>query len=270
MANMVNAVAFIRRQGSALELARLSVLRGHPDVPPDSLAELVRGQRADGGWTPFWAPDASSVDATCYRLAQFEQLGVRDHAAIGAALAFLIAHQEPNGSFQEEARLGTKAPPWAKPGDDAARVYLTANAGYWIQYYQPRSPRLDTVVQFLTGKLTAKGQLSSFFQSQWLTAGLLYARGDETTALAILEVLRLRLSDLDASNLAWMINSLVVMGLSPKIPLIREARARLDGLQEADGRWCSADGAWQDVHTTLESLRAFVWDNPQEQKEVKG
>lgn len=91
----------------------------------------------------------------------------------------------------------------------------------------------------------------------------MYARGDEAAALAILGALRLRLSELDASNLAWMINALLVMGLSSNFPLVVEARARLDDLQETDGRWSSEDGEWQDVHTTLESLRVFSGANPQ-------
>lgn len=137
MARIARAVAFIRQHGSALELARLSVLLGNPDVVPGPLTECVRSQRPDGEWPSFWAPDASTIDATCYRLAQCEQRGLRDHAATRAALAFLVTHQEANGSFQEEAHLGSKASPWAKPGDAAARIYLTANAGYWIQYDQP-------------------------------------------------------------------------------------------------------------------------------------
>src|SRR5262245_29187720 len=75
-ADYERAVAFILAHGSGVELHALNELEGGDKdaVPPWSEVEqqLLDSQRADGGWAPFWAADYSSLDATCYRLAQAE------------------------------------------------------------------------------------------------------------------------------------------------------------------------------------------------------
>ncbi|MHB1629482.1 MAG: hypothetical protein ACYCVB_14100, partial [Bacilli bacterium] len=48
-----------------------------------------------------------------------------------------------------------------------------------------------------------------------------------------------------------------VMGVSPEHQLTSSARNKLELSQKEDGRWASEDGEWQDVHTTLESIRAI-------------
>jgi hypothetical protein len=131
--NVENAVAFIRSRGNPAELARLAyLLDGTPPDPP-AVDQLLAGQRPDGGWSPFWAADYSSLDATCYRLAQADQMGIGPaEPAVERALAFLAYRQQADGSWQEEERVAEVAPPWAKPGDTAAKLYLTANCGFWM------------------------------------------------------------------------------------------------------------------------------------------
>lgn len=76
MAQIDAAVAFVRNHGTPAELARLNVMLGNQDGVLDGVRELTRMQRPDSGWAPFWTSNASSVDATCYRLAYCEQLGL--------------------------------------------------------------------------------------------------------------------------------------------------------------------------------------------------
>ncbi|WDL97159.1 hypothetical protein [Alicyclobacillus sp. ALC3] len=71
-----------------------------------------------------------------------------------------------------------------------------------------------------------------------------------------------KLPELEASNLAWLINSLCVMGISPEHQLISSAKHQLEQLQQEDGHWASEDGKWQDVHTTLECIRAIEFFVP--------
>jgi hypothetical protein len=51
------AKSFVEKRGTLGERARLEhVLTGR--VPSRKAVEsLLAGQRADGGWSPFWAPD---------------------------------------------------------------------------------------------------------------------------------------------------------------------------------------------------------------------
>ena len=262
MARIQDAIAFVRGHGTAQEQARLNFLMGSRDETSEAAGELEKDQRPDGGWAPFWAQDETSVDATCFRLAQCEQLGLATNAMIRGAIAFLATRQQQNGSLEEQPELALVAPPWVAPGNVAASIYLTANAGYWISYYQPSNPALPRLQQYLTSHIGAHGRLPSFLHAQWLTAGLLYGLGDKPNAEKIMDDLRGRLLELEASHCAWMINCLCVMGVAPNHPLIADALGKLDTLQQDDGRWPSDDGDWRDVHTTLEALRAVSFVYP--------
>lgn len=177
MARIQPAIDFVRSHGTSVEQARLNLLLGSHEGISEAINELGQGQRPDGGWAPFWAEDRSSVDATCYRLAQCEQLGPTKHTMIQKAVAFLVSRQRPNGAVEEQLDLASLAPPWAVPGDLAAQIYLTANAGYWIRYDQPESPALSSIQQFLMSHVSPQGKVPSFLHTHWLTAGLLFGLG---------------------------------------------------------------------------------------------
>jgi len=134
-ADYERAVSFILAHGSGVELHALNELEGGDryEVPSDSVVEqqLLDGQRPDGGWAPFWAADYSSLDATCYRLAQFERAWIPSWLP-QTALEFLRSRQRPDGSWEEDESVRDLAPPWTKPGDLAARLYVTANCGWWL------------------------------------------------------------------------------------------------------------------------------------------
>ncbi|OGO36286.1 MAG: hypothetical protein A2W35_17990 [Chloroflexi bacterium RBG_16_57_11] len=68
--NPERAIQFVRSQGNAIEQARLRVILANEPPTPAVVAGLFAGQRSDGGWPAFWAQDYSSLDATCFRLAQ--------------------------------------------------------------------------------------------------------------------------------------------------------------------------------------------------------
>ena len=271
------AIAYVEAHADPSERERLrALIAGEP--PSEATADAVlAGQRADGGYAPFWAPDYSGLDATCFRLALAEQLGVKpaptgnaDVSAasqqVARALAFIAGRQLPDGTWQEEvASLKTSAaavPPWLTPGDPAASLYLTANCGYWLgalggpTHASPAMAAADA----LERELTEDGRLPSFPHSYWLAAGLLH-RADRTLAAArVLDRLRFAiLPDVTASGLAWLVTCLAAAGVPAHHPTIRSAIQRLGPLQQTDGRWASDDGPARDVHATLEALRALRW-----------
>jgi hypothetical protein len=256
--NISTAVAFVMNQGNAVEQARLKYLLNNERPAPDVVTTLLAGQRADGGWSPFWAPDYGSLDATCYRLAQAEQMGITlTEPALTRALRFLAQRQNDDGSWEESARVAEVAPPWAKPGDLAARLYLTANCGWWLALTRNFAEAVNRAARHLESHLEDSGRLPSFLHAHWLGGGLWYQAARPEPAERFFRYLQTRLADLEAGGLAWLVVSLRLAGVPAAHLLLDEAATRLARDQKPDGRWTSEDGAERDVHATLEALRAL-------------
>ncbi|OPA75100.1 hypothetical protein BVG16_21040 [Paenibacillus selenitireducens] len=258
MVNLSAAIRFISEHGNDLEQARLGVLLQNENVSLLEAVSVLRSeQREDGSWASFWSGGASSVDATCYRLAQCEQLGLNNEDFIQRALTFLTTRQLENGSFSECRKLAPVAPPWVQPDDPSAIFYLTANAGFWLQYFNKYPDNTKSAVEFLISNINIEGYLSTFLHANWLAAGLFYSANEVEHSTSIMNYLESKLTDLSASNLAWLINALVIMGVPKHMNLIVQGVDILRDLQHEQGYWLSEDGDDYNVHTTLESIRAF-------------
>lgn len=102
------------------------------------------------------------------------------------------------------------------------------------------------------------GGLSSFPHAHWLATGCLYATNREVVAELIMShMARTMIDSLPASNLAWLLVTLLPVGVPVQVPIIASALQRLSKVQQPDGRWGSEDGSRRDVHATLEALRGL-------------
>ncbi len=252
------AIQFVREHGSAVEQARLDfLLKGEP-APAWIVAEFISTRRQDGAWSPFWAPDYSSADATCFHLAQAQQLGIPMAAPeIVPALDFLAGRQKGDGSWEEDPSIADAAPPWAKPGDPAATLYLTANCGYWLAAPGDRPQQAARAGSYLEARLAEDGRFPSFLQTHWLAVGLWHRIGRLEPAGSVAGYLESRLGELSAHDLTWMVTTLRSAGLPADRPPIAGGSAKLADLQQDGGRWRSDDGPDFDVHVTLEALFAL-------------
>jgi hypothetical protein len=259
VADLERAHDFVLTHGDAGEQARLHYLWTGEAVPDPLIAGLLAGQRSDGGWPPFWAPDYSGLDATCFRLARADQIGVsRRDARLRRARHFLAARQRVDGSWEEEEAAGTHAPPWARPGDPAARLYLTANCGFWLAVSGETPANANQAALFLQEQVDDHGHLPSFLHTHWLAAGLWLAVGHPALAERTLAYLATRLQDdTPAGTLSWLLTALDRAGLPTAHPLMQQAATLLEAAQAPDGRWTSEDGAAHDVHVTLEAIHAL-------------
>lgn len=252
--NIQAAIAFVRANGEPVEQARLDYLLNGEPPDPAIIRQLFAGQRTDGGWNPFWAPDYSSLDATCFRLAQAEQFGMAaQEPAVRDALTFLEHRQRDDGSWEEEEAVAQLAPPWAAPGNLAARLYLTANCGFWLATSIEGRINADQAADYLQNHLDSDGQLPTFLHAHWLAGGLWYSL-DRKEAKRVFNYLERHLPVLPASNLAWLLSTLLLAGVQPSESIIKQAASLLEQLQKQDGRWTSEDGPERDVHATLEAL----------------
>ena len=254
--NRDKAIQFVQQHGDAIEQARLRYLLHGERPSAPVVQQLCNGQQQDGGFAPFWAPDDSSVDATCYKLAQAEQLGLgATESAVVDAVRFLLWRQGEDGRFGEDPALANSAPPWAAPGDLAAELYLTANAGFWLAYFGFAEASRQSA-DFLAAHLDSRAhKLPSFAQAQWLACGLAWKLGQDELVDHLASHLYAQLPG-SAGELAWMLVTLHSIGFPADRGVILAGSVRLARMQTEDGRFPSDEG--QDVHTTLEALRALA------------
>lgn len=253
------ALAYIRRHGDEIEQARLRyLLTGEPPTS-EIVATLCAGQRPDGGWSPFWAQNYSSLDATCFHLAQAEQAGIsRNDESVLRAMRFLEQRQASDGRWEEDASVAEAAPPWATPGNLAATLYLTANCSFWLAYLSAQSTAASEGGRLLQNSLDETANLPSFLQTHWLAAGLWYRLGHGALAERTLTALAPKISQrTPASSLSWLMTTLLLANVPPTHPLLQSAAALLAHAQRADGSWSSEDGPDRDTHVTVEAVRAL-------------
>jgi hypothetical protein len=259
MIDIQSAAAFVNNHGDATEQARLRYLLNGERPSQETVSALLAGQREDGGWAPFWASAYSSLDATCFHLAQAEQLGISgSEPATGRALDFLANRQRTSGSWSEDESVTDLAPPWVKPGETSAILYLTANCGFWLAVRQGTFQNVARrAADYLLGYLDNEGHMPTFLHAHWLAGGLWHSLDQQEPAARVFGYLANRAEALPASNLAWLIITLHGAGVPPSHPLLDTAASLLAHQQARDGRWPSEDGSARDIHATLEAMRAL-------------
>jgi Prenyltransferase and squalene oxidase repeat len=258
MADVDAAIGFVVARGDQVDRARLSWLRSGIAPGPEILARVEHGQTPSGGWPAFSEVDVASIDATCYRLAELDDLGALDGQPARRALAWLAGRQQPDGMWEEDPALARDAPDWLQPGNPEARLYLTANAGYWLAV--GGSPALDVVAratQAFRASLREDGTWPSYLAAGWLGGALLYHAEWFYEAAQIQMVLAERVPQLSPANVADLAATFRRAGLSHEDWLLAAARKRLTETQRSDGGWSSDDGDAFDVHTTLTAIRAL-------------
>jgi hypothetical protein len=261
--NPSTAAVFVEKRGDPGQRARLRYIYSGQLPTADALRQVLAGQRPDGGWQSSWAPDYSSIDATCYGLAQAEQLALgAGEPALMRALHFLAQRQQADGAWEEEPDLSSMAPPWAMPGSREARLYLTANSGYWLARLAPAEmgslrESATRAAGYLLLYLGGRDRLPSFLQADWLAAGMWQCLGRADLANRLCTFLESRVSEMPAGSLAWLILALRGAGLDASHTLLAAAAARLDALQTEDGHWPGEDGPGRDVDATLDALFAL-------------
>ncbi|WFE30616.1 terpene cyclase/mutase family protein [Solwaraspora sp. WMMD791] len=267
------AIGFVVAHGDTVDRARLSWLRTGAAPQPDVLTSAEIGQTPDGGWPAFWAGDVASVDATCFRLAELDDLGALHRPPARKALDWLVSRQRGDGSWEEDESLAAEAPEWARPGDPEATYYLTANAGYWLSVAAGASgpgtpggpdgagdPAHRDAAQRAAGYLAAQmrpdGTWPSYLLAGWLAAATLYRQTMFYESARMQVVLNDRLATMTPGDVAQLAAALRRAGLADDDWLLVNARRRLAVTQRSDGGWDSDSGDAFEVHAALAAIRA--------------
>jgi hypothetical protein len=257
MVDIDAAIGYVVARGDAVDRARLSFLRTGMTPSDEIIHHVEAGQTAAGGWPAQWGGDVPSIDATCFRLAELDDLDGLGRPAATRALDWLVARQRLDGFWEEDASLAGAAPPWARPGDPEARFYLTASAGFWlgIASAERYETALSRAGQALRDALD-DGAWPGFLVSGWLAGAVLHLTEYFYEAARIFLLLGQRVATMSAADTASMTAALRRVGVSADDPLMVAARQRLSETQRPDGGWPSDDSAF-DVQVTLNALRAL-------------
>src|SRR5258705_3551061 len=178
MVDIDAAIGFIVARGDAVDRARLSHVRTGTSPAADVFDHVERGQNDAGGW-PAQPDEVASIDATCFRLAELEDLSGLTRLSAVLALRWLAARQRLDGCWDEDPALAGSAPPWATPGDPEARFYLTATAAFWLavaaadaeeagaDMAAPYQLNLDRAAQAIRDQVDENGAWPGFPPSGW-------------------------------------------------------------------------------------------------------
>jgi hypothetical protein len=269
--DLAAAIGFVVAHGDEVDRARLGFLRTGAAPAPDLLARVEAGQVAGAGWPGQLNGQVASVDATCFRFAELDDLGALDRPPARQALDWLARTQRPDGTWEEDPALADQAPPWAQPGDPEARLYLTANAAFWLSAAGlaarsggPLDARVGgayagviaAAANAIAGSLREDGSWPSYLVTGWLAAAILFGQGRFWETARIQAVLGERLPEMtatDVTGLAWALRRLDV---GDDDWLLVAAQRRLAETQRSDGAWPGDDGEAFAVHTTLAAIRA--------------
>jgi hypothetical protein len=260
MVDIDAAVGFVVARGDTVDRARLAYIRTGTFPAQEIYANIESRQAASGGWPAQYDDKVASVDATCFRLAELDDLAGLGRPSARRALEWLAKRQRLDGCWEEDPALHASAPAWAKPGDPEARFYLTANAAYWLAVGWAEDvsydDQLTRAAQAIRDSLEENGTWPGFLVSGWLAAAVLHKTEWFYESARMFVVLAERVPTMSAADIAWMAAALRRAGVGTEDALLVAARNRLTATQRSDGAWPSDDGAAFDVHTTLTALRA--------------
>ncbi|WP_347404306.1 prenyltransferase/squalene oxidase repeat-containing protein [Micromonospora sp. WMMD1120] len=265
------AIGFVVAHGDAVDRARLSWLRNGTVAPAALLETAEVGQSSDGGWPATWGGEVSSIDATCFRLGELDDLGALGRPAARRALDWLASRQQADGGWQEDTSLADSAPEWARPGDPEAGFLASANAGFWLtvagldaRASGPLDHRVggayagvvQAAAHSLAARLRPDGGWPSYLAAGWLSAAVLHRQEMFQESARIQVLLAERMPTMSPGDVAWLGATLRRAGIEPQEWIMVRALRRLTETQRSDGGWESDDGHQFDVHATLAAIRA--------------
>lgn len=256
MVDVEAAIGFVMAKGDPVDRARLSYLRTRTEPNQQILNAIEAGQALAGGWPAFYSGRVPSIDATCFRLVQLDDLGALQRRTARSALHWLASRQRPDGTWQEDETLASDAPPWAQPGDPEATLYLTANAAHWLAVAGNYHTIVQRAAEVIRESLKPDGTWPSFLVTGWLGATVLFKQDMFYEQARMQVVLTERLPTMSAADAASLAATLRRAGVSDEDWTLVAARRRLGETQRTDGGWTSDDGGGFDVHVALQAIRA--------------
>ena len=100
------AIGYVVAHGDPVERARLSYLRNGQPVADEVVDRIASGQMPEGGWPASAEGAVPSIDATCFRLHELDDLGGLRGPVVERALTWLAGAQRGAVRNTKQIRLG--------------------------------------------------------------------------------------------------------------------------------------------------------------------
>lgn len=264
MRYLSSAVAFVRDNGDEPELARLAGLLGRERPDPRAMRALSTRQNEDGGFPYLMIPGRpSSVTATAGALQWMQDLRLLGAPQTERALAYLLAAQRPDGSWDESpALVKYDPPPLARPGHTAGRHFVTGTAALWVaRLLGAAHDSARRAATYLRASRDGEWPGDEPLQVSIAVTAACAAVDGPTSAVAAagMQVLnRLAPESWSADRLADLCVALYGAGLDAGGPLVDASLHGLVERQREDGGWTSEYGPDREVDLALRALGTLL------------
>ncbi len=256
-------VRLIEADGSELEKARFRRFFYGVRPAPEAIQHFTALQNRDGGFPCDMLPgNPSAIHKTVNALSWLDDLGMSRSPTADKAFAYLLAVQREDGGWDETPVLAQYGvPPWATPGDLRARMYLTAQAAFWMAVRgEATGPALQRGLDFLLRHRDETGRFHGFLHTTWIATSAFAAAGPQDSQVVRkgLQVLLDRpLVEWIDSQIAWALECLGLAGIPRSEPFVEAGLDELLRRQAEKGRWVSEDGETYSVNTAIGVLKVL-------------
>lgn len=262
--NIVKAIKFIMDNGSALEQEVISCLFEERRGNEFFLNELNAIQNDDGGFPYALRPGfLSSVGFTIISIFQYYEMNEIFSKPVKRAIEFLLNIQKDDGCWEESSKICQYDPPEIiHPDNHKAKVHLTALAGFCLLMSgEEYKNKLEKTCTFLEQQTNEDGTVDGFYETSFLTAAFLSLFYDKRhpTVKKIIHYLEENFDILySITEISDMCYFLTVAGFSLEDKIIEKCMETLSSAQKADGRIASGVDKEEDIHATINTLKAVA------------
>lgn len=257
------AKAFIDERGSSLEKARIRCITLGNCPEQDASQTFLALQNDDGGF-PFRMVkgNLSTINETTVALWWMEELDLLSSPPGCQALAYLVATQREDGSWDEDPRIAQyELPPWIQLGDPKTSLYLSAYATYWLAVGgNSHLPGFRKALHYLLRHQDQSGKFYGYLHTTWIATGVFLMAGERYAKISSLGIQALSdkaPAEWEDSQIAWALDCLSRGGLPKNHPFIDEYLAELVRRQKSDGSWAAEDGDAFAVGATIQVLKVL-------------